>query len=107
MTTLYISRYSFRESNVTVFESKGYNDSNILPVDLPYLQTIELGSGAIQGIYDASCSLTMSSIILNNHYFRIDLPSLTAISSQGFSFHFPRFVHMSGNAMYCFSFRYS
>ena len=107
MTTLYISRYSFCESVVTVFESKGYNDNYILPIDLPYLQTIELGVSALMGKSYASCSLTMSSIILNNHYFRIDLPSLTAISSQGFSFYYPRIVYMSGNAMYCFSFRYS
>ena len=37
------------------------NSNEMIVIDLPSLQSITLGRGALQGRYDDSCSLTMRS----------------------------------------------
>ena len=61
-------------------------------IDLPQLNSIKLGSFALAGRDD--CSLKMKSNIDMNELI-IDLPNLTSISSDEYSFLYPRIVTLS------------
>ena len=66
-------------------------------IDLPKLREISLGYHALQGKYKSDLvTLSMEGrIMLLLFPFRIDLPSLTTIQSDGRSFVYPRFVTIS------------
>ena len=63
-------------------------------VDLPHLNSINLGHYALYGRNVDSCSLKMESNIDMNELF-LDLPNLTSITSDGWSFRYPRSVTLS------------
>lgn len=65
-------------------------------VDLPSLNSLILGSSALQGRYDANCSLTMQSTKLLISTKRLDLPKLGEIVSEGHSFYYPCTVVLKG-----------
>ena len=67
------------------------NDLNEWIIDLPHLKFIELGECALVGRKDPSCSLVMESVLHWMSYYS-DLPNLEYISSNGFSFRYPRSV---------------
>lgn len=63
-------------------------------IDLPSLQSIELGYNSLCGSnFDSSCSLTMRSSHCYLDFRNVDLPKLSSLtSSRGFSFCYPRSV---------------
>ena len=68
------------------------NSNEMIAIDLPSLQSIQLGKYALLGSNDESCSLTMRS---NNEMFfnwlNLDLPNLTSIVNyEEYSFCRPR-----------------
>ena len=63
-------------------------------IDLPHLNSIKLGSWALLGRNDSSCSLLMESDIDWTNWF-LDLPNLTSITSNWGSFYEPRSVTLS------------
>lgn len=91
-----LGKMAFNQSFTTIIESIHLYWLNILVVDLPSLQSIELGEGALCGRDDdSSCSLTMRGIISwLIDWCSLDLPQLTSITSNGYSFFYPRIVIM-------------
>ena len=64
-------------------------------IDLPHLNSIKLGYRALSGRYNNStCSLIMESDIDMNELI-IDLPNLSSIISDGYSFYYPRSITLS------------
>ena len=68
------------------------NVNEMIDIDLPSLQSIQLGEEALAGIDYDSCSLTLRS---NNTLLVmicfVDLPNLKSINnSEGGSFYYPR-----------------
>ena len=70
------------------------NDLNEWIIDLPQLNSIKLGEGALAGRDDNDCSLKMESDIDWMNWF-LDLPNLSFITSIGNSFEQPRSVILS------------
>ena len=72
------------------------NDLNESIIDLPNLKSIKLGNLALCGgdDDDSSSSLKMESNIDMNELI-LDLPNLTSITSDGYSFYYPRSVTLS------------
>ena len=72
------------------------NSNEMINVELPSLQSIQLGFAALWGSKDSSCSLRMRSNneMIRNDFF-VDLPNLTSIinSNRG-SFALPRSVKL-------------
>ena len=73
---------------------KYLNDLNESIIDLPNLNSIELGLCALDGNDDSSCSLVMKSNIDWMNWL-LDLPNLTSITSGGFSFYRAHSVTLS------------
>ena len=73
----------------------------MIVIDLPSLQSIQLGYAALEGRDNDSCSLTMRS---NNEMIEmiccIDLPNLTSIDSRGCSFYSLRSVTLESIVEY-------
>ena len=67
-------------------------------VDLPHLNSINLGEYALAGRNNDDCSLKMESNIDMNELI-LDLPNLTSITSNGDSFSYPRSITLSSNLM--------
>ena len=68
------------------------NSNEMIWIDLPSLQSIQLGWYSFHGIWnDDSCSLTMRSNY-DSKWFNVDLPNLTSITSRGYSFEQTRIV---------------
>ena len=70
------------------------NDLNEWIIDLPHLNSIKLGTLALEGRDDSSCSLKMESDIDMNELI-IDLPNLSSIISDGNSFDQPHKITLS------------
>ena len=58
------------------------------------MNSIKLGSGALNGRNDSSCSMIMESDSIQMNWF-LDLPNLTSITSNGHSFNQQRYVTLS------------
>ena len=69
------------------------NEMNDL--DLPSLQSIQLGQWALDGVLSESCSLVMRSIANIEIEYIVDLPNLSYLHSRGKSFENPSVVKMT------------
>ena len=77
------------------------NSNEMIDVDLPSLESIQLGKYALEGRDYYSSSLIMRS---NNEMIRkicfVDLPNLTSITSEKYSFYNPRWVTLESISAY-------
>ena len=63
LQTITLGYYTFEESKEIVIESMNISEQ-MIAIDLPKLERIELDFGALCGEYDDSCSLVMRSRIV-------------------------------------------
>ena len=73
---------------ITITVESIYRELSANILDLPSLQSMKLGKTSLGGKADGSCSLTMRSIQAMIGWIEcIDLPSLTSIASEQYSFY--------------------
>ena len=75
------------------------NSNEMSEIDLPSLQSIQLGRSALCGNrFDVSCSLIMRSKKKHLAFTNVDLPQLSSlINDDGYSFFYPRSVTLESN----------
>ena len=75
------------------------NSNEMIEIDLPSLQSIQLGRSALCGNrFDVSCSLIMRSKKKHFTFTNVDLPQLSSlINDDGYSFFYPRSVTLESN----------
>ena len=75
------------------------NSNEMIEIDLPSLQSIQLGRSALCGNrFDVSCSLIMRSKKKHLAFMNVDLPQLSSLrNDDGYSFFYPRSVTLESN----------
>ena len=77
------------------------NSNEMIDVDLPSLRSIQLGQDALKGRDYYSSSLIMRSIMIwMKKICFVDLPNLTSITSNEWSFDYPRVVTLASISEY-------
>ena len=99
MQSILIGNRSFRYSLHTIVQGLKYRLDIIICIDLPSLQSIQLGRFAMEGSWsEDSCSIQMMSkarlFLLN-----LDLPMLTFIHSEGNSFRMCRRIILKSSCI--------
>ena len=91
-TIHYIGRYGILCYHTNNNGKYWMNSNEMIDVDLPSLQSIQLGNEALYGkMRDKSCSLKMRSHIwYDSKWLNVDLPKLTSILNSG------------GHSFYCY-----